>query len=38
MVQYEVEKAGKIFSGNFIDFVPFELHPVIELKLIIKNI
>lgn len=37
-VEYEIERAGKLFLGSFVDFTSFEMYPVIELKLIIKNI
>lgn len=28
-IEYEIEKSGKFFMGNFVDFVPFDLIPVI---------
>ena len=37
-IEYEIERSGKLFMGSFVDFMTFDLLPVIELRLIIKNI
>lgn len=36
--EYETERHGKLFAGSFVDWFGVEMNPVIELKMIIRNI